>query len=149
VLKQISIARAFTAYQMASLIMDRLAPAIEATEAKLVIVSDIAGTFLDEKIRADEEAEQIYSQVTAHLSKLAEQKQVIVLATYLPQLNKQAETAASKQPPTKRPCSSLISEQTNTTSYFVLEKHPHNTTGSAQFPSTHHTADQRFWGGFD
>ncbi len=54
VLDNIYISRAFTAYQATSLIMHHLKESIKKYNAKLVIISDIAGFFLDKDIPEDE-----------------------------------------------------------------------------------------------
>jgi hypothetical protein len=48
VLNNIYISRAFTAYQATPLIMEQLKDAVKKYDAKLAIISDIAGFFLDE-----------------------------------------------------------------------------------------------------
>lgn len=83
VLDKIYISRAFTAYQMTALIMERLQDAVERFNAKLVVISDIAGLFLDKDI-PDEEARRVFSQVTAYLQHFASENQVVLVATYLP-----------------------------------------------------------------
>src|SRR4030043_792671 len=66
-LDRIYISRAFTAYQMTSLVLQKLKDAAKTYNAKLVIISDIAALFLDKDIE-DEEAKRIYSQITTRLS---------------------------------------------------------------------------------
>src|SRR3972149_4075761 len=83
VLDRIYISRAFTAYQMTSLILQKLEDAVKTCNAKLVIISDIAAMFLDKDVE-DEEAKRIYSQVTTRLSSFARENQVIVVSTYPP-----------------------------------------------------------------
>ena len=70
VLDRIYISRAFTAYQMTALILQKLEDAVKTCNARLVIVSDIAAMFLDKDVE-DEEAKRIYSQVTTRLSNFA------------------------------------------------------------------------------
>jgi hypothetical protein len=127
--------------------MDKLAEAIETTDAKLVVVSDIAGTFLDKKVCTDEEAECIYSNVAAYLPKLAKQKQLIVLATYLP--HEQTKRNVTLQNVTR--CNAAVVASFRSDKYhryFVLEKHPHCKLGFAQFPSATRTLPE-FFRGFD
>ena len=57
-LEMIFISRAFTAYQMTALIMERLKDAVKKYDAKIVVISDIVELFLDKDI-PDEEAEQV------------------------------------------------------------------------------------------
>ncbi len=82
-LNRIYISRAFTAYQMTSLILQKLENAVKTCNAKLVIISDIAAMFLDKDVE-EEEAKKIYSQITTRLSTFAKEHQAIVVATYPP-----------------------------------------------------------------
>jgi len=83
VLERIFISRAFTAYQLTSLILDKLEETIKTYNAELVIISDIAGFFLDNDI-PHEEAQRVYSQIISYLSAFAKKHQIILIATYLP-----------------------------------------------------------------
>jgi hypothetical protein len=83
VLQRIFISRAFTAHQMTSIILDKLEESVTKYDAKLVIISDFQELYLDKDI-PPEESREVFSQVTAYLSKLAEEKSVILLATCLP-----------------------------------------------------------------
>jgi len=133
VLKQIFISRAFTAYQMTSLLLDRLKNAVEKYNAKLVVISDIAGFYLDNDVPR-REAKDVFNQLTVYLSNFAKEKQVIVFATYLPHCPSKrnvffkavvcgrANVVASVTP-------SKQGQQ------FVLEKHPFFSLGRINFPS--------------
>ena len=91
VLERIYISRAFTAYQMTSVILEKLAATIDTYNSKLVIISDIAGLYLDKDVPA-EEAKEIFSQVTAYLSKLAREKQIVIIATCPPHYQSRLNT---------------------------------------------------------
>jgi hypothetical protein len=132
-LKRIHISRAFTAYQMTSLILEKLKETINTHNAKLVIISDIAGLFLDKDIQG-REAKKIFSQITAYLSTFAKENQLLTIVTYPPHY------------PSKRnlffhtlTCSranAVISvRQSKYGQKFILEKHPRFTLGQAEFPS--------------
>ena len=122
VLERIFISRAFTVYQLTSLILDKLEEAVKNCGAKLVVISDITGFFSDNDI-PNEEAQRVYSQIVSYLSSFAKRHQIILIATCLP------------SPDSKR--SSLLQEITcakaSTVLYFSktpytrevsLEKHP-------------------------
>lgn len=133
VLGRIFISRAFTAYQITSLLLDRLEAAIDRCDAKLVIISDIARLYLDKDV-PKKESKEIFNQVTTHLSKFAEENQVILIATYLPNHSarrnlffKTAVCGRSKVVASIKP--SRYGQR------FVLEKHPHLKLGSMDFPS--------------
>ena len=133
VLECIYISRAFTAYQMTSLIMEKLKETVKRYDAKLVIISDIAGFFLDKDIQ-DEEARRIFSQVTAYLSTFAKENQLILIATYPPhqdtRRNNFLQTLACGR------ANVVVSlKQTKYDRELVLEKHPRYVLGSAEFPS--------------
>jgi hypothetical protein len=133
VLDRIYISRAFTAYQMTSLIMQKLEDAVKNCNSKLVIISDIAAMFLDKDVE-DEEAKRIYSQVTTRLSNFTREQQVIVVATYPPHIDSprniylQALTSA-------RANAVIALRQTKYEREVILEKHPTFTLGSAELPS--------------
>ena len=132
-LDRIYIPRAFTAYQMTSLVLQKLEDAVKTCNAKLVIVSDIAAMFLDKDVE-DEEAKRIYSQVTARLSNLAREHQVIVVATYQPHQENPRNNYL--QTMTYGRANVVIAlKQTKYDREIVLEKHPTFTLGFAELPS--------------
>jgi len=133
VLERIFISRAFTAYQMTSLVLDRLQNAVEKYDSKLVIISDIAGLYLDKDV-PKREAKDVFNQLTVYLSNFAKEKQVIVFATYLPHY------------PSKRNIffKAVVCGRANVVAsvtqskhgqQFVLEKHPFYRLGRINFPS--------------
>jgi len=78
VLDRIYISRAFTAYQMTELLLQKLEEAVKTCNAKLIIVSDIAAMFLDKDVE-EEEAKRIYNQITTRLSNFARESQPLSL----------------------------------------------------------------------
>jgi hypothetical protein len=132
-LERIYISRAFTAYQMTSLIMDYLKDAVERFSAKLVVISDIAGLFLDKDV-PDEEARRVFSQVTAYLSNFARENQLILLAPYPPHQNGRRNLYLHALT-CGRANMVIALRQTKYDREFALEKHPHFVLGSAEFPS--------------
>lgn len=132
-LDRIYISRAFTAYQMASLILQKLEDAVTAYDAKLVIISDIAAMFIDKDVK-DEEAKRIYTQITSRLSRFAQEHQVIVIATYPPHIDSQRNFYL--QAVTSGQANVVIGlKQTKYEREIILEKHPVFTLGSAELPS--------------
>lgn len=133
VLERIYISRAFTAYQMTALIMEKLKETVKKYDAKLVIISDIAGLFLDKDI-PDEEARRIFSQVNAYLSTFAKENQLILIATYPPHQDTRRNNFLHTL--TCGRASVVVSlRQTKYDRELVLEKHPRYVLGSAEFPS--------------
>jgi hypothetical protein len=140
VLERIYISRAFTAYQMASIIFEKLEETVSKYSVKLVIVSDIAGLYLDRDIPM-KEANQVFSQLTVHLSKLADEHQIIVVATCLPHYCSRRNTFFHAVVSGR---ANLVASVRSTKSgqEFVLEKHRVLNLGRARFPSGHHTLNQ-------
>ena len=132
-LDHVYLARAFTAYQMTALIMERLKDAVEKYNAKLVIIADIAGLFLDKDIQ-DEEARRVYCQVMAYLQNFARQHQIILIATYPPRQNN-SRSAYLQNVTCGRANVVLALKQTTYDREFILEKHPRFMLGTAEFPS--------------
>ena len=131
-LDRIHISRAFTAYQMTSLILDHLKDAVKRFNAKLIIISDIAELFLDNDV-SDEEACQVFSQITAYLQNFAHENQIILIVTYPPQQNNRRNLYL--QALTCGRANVVIAlRQTKYEREFILEKHPHFMLGTAEFP---------------
>jgi len=133
VLERIFISRAFTAHQLTSLVFDRLQDAVDKYNSKLVVISDIAGLYLDKDV-PKREARDVFTQMAGFLSRFADENRVVVLATYPPRYPSKrnmffkavvcgrANVVASVRP-------SKYGQQ------FVLEKHPFFSLGRADFPS--------------
>ena len=133
VLGRIFVSRAFTAYQMASLVLDQLEPVVKQFKSKFVIVSNLAKLFLDQDI-PKKEAQEIFFQLTAYLSTFAKKHQVILVVTQTPcfwsknnnffkeSLCESATVVASVR-------------KFNQRQHFFLEKHPVFSLGKTEFPS--------------
>jgi len=132
VLDNIFISRAFTVYQATSLIINQLKEAIKKYDPKLVIISDIAGFFLDKDI-SEYETQRIFSQVTTYLSIFARENKVIIIATYPPHM----ETKRNNSLQIKTCTRANVVLSIRKTSYarqFALEKYPYLTLGTAELP---------------
>ena len=133
VLEHIFISRAFTAYQLTSLILDKLEETIKNYNAKLVVISDIAGFFLDNDI-PHEEAQRVYSQIISYLSSFAKKHQIILIATYLPYSDNKRNSLLQEITCSK--ANTVLSfSQTTYTREVTLEKHPSFVLGTAELPS--------------
>jgi len=133
VLGRIFVSRAFTVYQLTSLIFEQLQNSIEKYDSKLVIISNPAQLFLDKDV-PDKEAGEVFLQLTAYLANFAKKNRVILVATHHPPfwakqsrffrevLCGRANVVASIKKFKHRP-------------HFVLEKHPLFKIGKAEFPS--------------
>ncbi len=133
ILDRIYISRAFTAYQMTELILQKLEETVKTFDAKLVIVSDSAAMFLDKDVE-EEESKRIYSQVTKRLSNFATETKTIVIATYPPHVdnprNSYLETVTSA-----RANVVIALKQTKYAREVILEKHPTYPIGSTELPT--------------
>jgi replicative DNA helicase len=133
VLGNIFISRAFTAYQLTSLIMEKLEETVKIYNAKVVVISDIAGFFVDNKVAADE-AQRIYSQIATYLSNFARKHQIVIIATYLPYENSKRNLTMQEMTQT-RASTVLRFTKTLYTREVALEKHPSYMLGVTELPS--------------
>jgi len=141
-LERIYISRAFTAYQMTALILEKLRETIKRYDAKLAIISDIEGFFLDKDI-PDAEARQVYSQVATYLSNFAKENQIILVATCPP--HKENRRNNFLHAVTCGRANTVISlRQTKYEREFILEKHPRYVLGVSELPSEILTLDNFF-----
>ncbi len=132
VLDNIFISRAFTAYQLSSLITHQLKEAIKKYDVKLVLISDIAGFFLDKDI-PEYEANRIFSQVLLYLSNFAIENKLVIITTYPPHM--ETERNYSLQTQTCTIANVVLSvRKTSYARQFVLEKHPCLTSRIAELP---------------
>ncbi len=146
VLERIFISRAFTAYQLTSLILDKLEETIQKYKAKLVVISDIAGFFLGSDV-PNEEAVRVYSQIISYLSSFARKHRIIIIATYLPcsdnkRSNLLQDITCSKANTV------LAFSKTTYTREVSLEKHPSFVLGTAELPSDNLTLTEFMGGGY-
>ncbi len=133
VLNRIQLSKACTAYQMTILVMEHLRDVVEKTNAKMVVVSDIAGLFLDEGI-PEEEAKSVYCQILAYLQSFAQEKRIIVIATCPTHLSSGRSSILHSLTCSKAN-TVLFIRQTPYDGEISLEKHPRFMLGSAEFPS--------------
>jgi len=134
VLRRIFLSRAFTAYQLTSLVFEQLQSTIEKYNSKLVILSNLARLYLDKDL-PKKEAQEVFLQLTTYLANFAKKNSLILIATQPPcfwskrnkffkeVLCERANVVASIKRFRHRP-------------YFVLEKHPDFKLGKAAFPSS-------------
>jgi hypothetical protein len=133
VLDNVFISRAFTAYQITTLIMQKLRTTINKTGAKLVILSDLAGFFTDKDL-PDDEAQQVFRQVTTYLSKFAKENHIILITTHLPHKNDKRNNYLQTLACAKANVV-LSLKQTPFSGEISLEKHPYLKLGSVELPS--------------
>jgi len=83
VLEKIFVSRAFTAYQLSALILEKLDEFLEKRDVDLIFVSDIASLFMDSDIPKTE-AHDLFMKVCQKLADVAKGRRKIILATYRP-----------------------------------------------------------------
>lgn len=132
-LNRISVHRAFTAYQMTMLVMERLKELVQRFDAKLVVISDIAGLFMDEEV-PEEEARGVFSQMLAYLQSFAKENQIIIIATYLSR-PRSSRNLSLRTLSCVRANVVIGLRLTKYERDFELEKHPRFMLGTAEFPS--------------
>lgn len=84
VLEKIYISRAFTAYQLSSLILEKLEPFFRRKRSKLLVVSDVTSLFFDRDIPKTE-AKDLFMKICAKLSEIAARKKSIVVTSCFPE----------------------------------------------------------------
>jgi predicted ATP-dependent serine protease len=132
VLKGICLNKALTAYQLTTLIMERLKTEVQKYNSKLIVISDITGLFLDEKIEEDE-AWQVFSQIIAYLYNFAHQNKIILIVTS-PFYQKSHRSDSLQSLLHKRTNVVISLRQTMYDHEFELEKHPRFMLGTAEYP---------------
>lgn len=83
VLEKIYIARAFTVYQLSSLILEKLEPLLRRKRCRLLLISDITSLFLDKNVPKTE-VKDLFTKTCSKLSEIALKKNLIVFASYFP-----------------------------------------------------------------
>jgi hypothetical protein len=140
VLDRIFISRAFTAYQLTSLILEKLKEAVDRFGSKLVIISDMTELFLDKDIPR-KEALEVFNHLTFYLSEFAEKNKLIVMATCLPQYDSR-RNSFFRAALCGRANAVLSVRQSKYEQRLILEKHPAFDLGFAGFPSEELTLDR-------
>jgi hypothetical protein len=140
VLGRIFISRAFTAYQMTTIVLEKLKEAVDKFDSRFVVISDIAGLFLD-RDTPPEEAKDVFNQLTVYLSRFAEENQLILLATCLPHYPSR-RNAFLQEAARGRANVVMSVKPTRFGQRLVLEKHQLLCLGYAEFPSENLTIDQ-------
>jgi hypothetical protein len=133
VLERVFISRAFTAYQLASLILEKLQRAVTKFDSKVVIISNIAQLFLDKDI-PKKESEEIFNQVTEYLSTFAQENHVVLIVTHR-SYRWSKRTRRFKQALCNSAKVVMSFRKTNQIPYFALEKHPFLRLGKTEISS--------------
>jgi len=133
VLERVFISRAFTAYQLTSLIIDRLKSAVDKFGAKLVVVSNVVGLYLDRDVPKTE-AKDVFNKLTIFLSRFAADNRLIVVATHFTRRSS-ARSMFFESALLGRANVVARVRDSHRVLRFVLEKHPVYRLGTVEFPS--------------
>jgi len=117
--------------------MEKLEENIKKHNTKIVIIADIAKTFLDENI-PEEEAQKVYSQILNYLASFAKKHQIILITTYM-QYNNTKRNIKLKEITLTKANIVLSFTKTLYTSEIELEKHPTYMLGIADYPTENNT----------
>jgi hypothetical protein len=132
-LQRIHISRAFTAHQMAAIILQKLKETAQRLDSKLITVSSIAELFLDKDVPA-REAKEIFNQLTVYLSEFAKESGTIIIATD-PQHHHSRRHSYLSTMICSRAETVIAIKPARFGKQFILEKHPTLCLGRAEFPS--------------
>jgi hypothetical protein len=113
--------------------MEKLQQTIETTDAKLVVISDIANPFLNDSVN-DPEAKAVFSQLMSTLAAYAKKYQIIIIATYLTHENTTRNNFLQEITSAKAN-TVLRFTKTPYTKEVELEKHPSYILGVADLTS--------------
>jgi hypothetical protein len=139
ILEKIHIARAFTAYQITTLILEKLKETVNKHNAKLVIISDILRYYCDEEIDK-EERYQIYKQVLGYLSRFAKENRIILIVTE----NEENQDKSLHDLTVQKANIVIKINESRYEHEFILEKHQKYVLGTADFSSENTKLEQFF-----
>lgn len=131
ILENIFISRAFTAYQLTSLIFEKLPGALEKFRSRFIVVSDITSLFLDPDVPKIE-ARDIFNRLTVYLSDFASKSDIIVLATHVPRVPSRRSVFLDSALHGRAHVLLKLQDRHNMLR-FTLMKHPAITPGYVEF----------------
>jgi hypothetical protein len=142
VLQRIFVSRAFTAYQMTSIVMEKLEETITKHNAKLVLLSDVLGLYLDKDVPSGE-AKRVWMQVVASLREIAARRKLIIVTTSPSRQRSRRKSFFHAVLCARADVVISIRKTENFCGHtFTLEKHPSLCLGRADFPLQESTIDQ-------
>jgi len=117
-LSRIHISRAFTYFQLASLLTEKLLSALTHYNAKFAIVSDVTGLFQDPEIKDKQEAYRVFQRMLRSLSAIAEITGSLVVVTSFRQNIKSLDAAL-----VQTAHATILAEERDTSMRFILVRH--------------------------
>jgi hypothetical protein len=94
--ERIHLSRAFTHHQLSGFIKEKLERAIEESEAKLAIVSDLTALYCDPDVKEKKEALDLFRKDVRCLANLAEQLKMIIIVSNLQSRSKAMDSALER-----------------------------------------------------
>ena len=117
-LSRMHISRAFTYFQLASLLTEKLSSAFTCYSSRFAIVSDMTELFQDPEIKDKQEAYRVFQRVVRSLSAVAEITGSLVIATSFRQNIRSFDTALMRTAHT-----TILTERHGTFTRFALIRH--------------------------
>lgn len=117
-LSRIHISRAFTYFQLASLLTEKLPSALKRYSSKFAVVSDITELFQDPEIKDKQEAHRIFQRILRSLSAVAEIAGSLVIATSFRQNIRSFDTTIMQTAHT-----TILAEEHDAFTRFALVHH--------------------------
>jgi hypothetical protein len=131
VLDKVYVSRAFTAYQLSSLVLEKLHSVLRRTRARLLVVSDITSLFRDRDV-PKAEARELFIRVCSKLAQTALEEHVVVAVSYFP--DRRSRQGLFLEAILFGKCSVLIKLKRKSGFFtFVLEDHPRFKPFTADF----------------
>jgi hypothetical protein len=116
---RIHLSRAFTHHQLSGFITEKLARAIDESDARLAVVSDVTSLYCDPDVKEKREAFDLFSKDIRSLATLAEQRNMIILVTNLQSRNKQMDDVLARTAQV-----SAILHDKGTHTQLTITRHP-------------------------
>jgi len=124
---RIHLSRAFTHHQLSGFITERLAGAIDESDARLAVVSDITALYCDPDVKEKREAFDLFSKDIRSLATLAEQRNMIIVVTNLQSRSKAMDDVLAR---TAHASATLYDKGTHT--QLTVTRHPFLPTGNTE-----------------
>jgi hypothetical protein len=144
-LEKVYVSRAFTAYQLSSLVLDKVCSVLRKTRARLLIISDITSLFLDRDI-PKLEGRELFMKLCSKLSEIASEKQTIVVVSYFPR-NRSRQSLFFEAALFGKSNILMKLEKSGQVLSVSLEDHPRIRPFRMDFTSDQHHVHSRAYGG--
>ncbi|NIO37665.1 hypothetical protein GTO27_08170 [Candidatus Bathyarchaeota archaeon] len=142
ILERTYVSRAFTTYQLSSLIFEKLETFLRRKRSKLLIVSDIASLFVDKDI-PETESKDLFLKLCTKLSAIAAKRTLIVVASH--RLGRESNRVGFLEAVLFGKSNILVRlERKGKILRFALEDHPRVKCFAADFPVADYASSHGF-----